>query len=72
MKEPMQKETRADVGRQPMAIKDAVVRVTVAEQLRIQAIVLDRDKDDALEFVKMLRDRIDTDERHGMRSHLDQ
>jgi len=55
-----------------MAIKDAVVRVTVAEQLRIQAIVVDRDKDDALEFVKLLRDRIEADGKLGMRSHLDQ
>jgi len=55
-----------------MAMKDAVVKVTVAEQMRMQAIVLDRDKDDALEFVKMLRDRIEADGKLGMRSHLDQ
>jgi hypothetical protein len=55
-----------------MAIKDAIVKVTVAEQMRMQAILFDRDKDDAFEFVKMLRDRIEADGRLGMRSHLDQ
>jgi lactam utilization protein B len=52
-------------------MKDAVVKVTAQEQVRMQAIVLDRDKDDALAFVKMLRDRIEASENLGMRSHLD-
>ena len=53
-------------------MKDAYVKVTVEEQMRMQAILMDRDKDEALEFVRMLRDRIETGENLGMRSHLDQ
>jgi hypothetical protein len=52
-------------------MKDAVVRITIEEQLRMQAILLDRDKDDALEFVKMLRDRIEAAGKQGLQSHLD-
>jgi lactam utilization protein B len=52
-------------------MKDAIVKVPVEEQMRMQAILLDRDKDDALEFVRMLRDRIEASENLGMRSHLD-
>jgi hypothetical protein len=40
--------------------------------MRMQAILLDRDKDDALEFVRVLRNRIEASENLGMRSHLDQ
>jgi len=53
-------------------MKDAHVKVTVEEQMRMQAILVDRDKDEALEFVRMLRDRIEASENLGMRSHLDQ
>jgi len=53
-------------------MKDAHVKVTVEEQMRMQAILVDRDKEDALEFLRMLRDRIETRENMGMRSHLDQ
>ena len=52
-------------------MKEAHVKVTVAEQMRMQAILVDGDKDEALEFVRMLRDRIETGEKLGMRSHLD-
>jgi lactam utilization protein B len=52
-------------------MKDAHVKVTVEEQLRMQAILVDRDKDEALEFVRMLRGRIEAGENQGMRSHLD-
>jgi lactam utilization protein B len=52
-------------------MKDATLRVTVAEQMRMQAILVDRDKDEALEFVRMIRDRIEASENLGMRSHLD-
>jgi hypothetical protein len=54
-----------------MAIKDAVVKLTVADQMRMQAILLDRNKDDALEFVRMLCDRIEAEGKQGLRSHLD-
>jgi lactam utilization protein B len=52
-------------------MKDAHVKVTVEEQVRMQAILLDGDKDEALEFVRMIRDRIEASENLGMRSHLD-
>jgi len=52
-------------------MKDAVVKVTAEEQVRMQAILLDRDKDEALGFLRMLRDRIEAGENLGMRSHLD-
>jgi lactam utilization protein B len=52
-------------------MKDAHVKVTVAEQMRMQAILVDRDKEGALEFVRMIRDRIEASENMGMRSHLD-
>ena len=52
-------------------MKDATLRVTVAEQMRMQAILVDRDKDEALEFVRMIRDRIEASENLGMRSHLE-
>jgi lactam utilization protein B len=53
-------------------MKDAVVKVTIEEQMRMQAILLDHDKEDALEFVRLLRDRIEAGENLGLRSHLDQ
>ena len=52
-------------------MKDATVKLTVEEQMRMQAVLLDRDKDDALEFVRLLRDRIEADGKQGLRSHLD-
>jgi lactam utilization protein B len=52
-------------------MKDAHVKVTIEEQMRMQAILVDRDRDDALEFVRMLRNRIESSENLGMRSHLD-
>jgi len=53
-------------------MKDAHVKVTVEEQVRMQAILVDRDKEDALKFLRMLLDRIEASENRGMRSHLDQ
>lgn len=53
-------------------MKDATVKVTVEEQLQMQAILLDRDKDAAMDFVRLLRDRIEASAHAGMRSHLDQ
>jgi lactam utilization protein B len=52
-------------------MKDAHVKVTVEEQMRMQAILLDRDGEEALKFLRALRDRIDAGENLGMRSHLD-
>jgi lactam utilization protein B len=52
-------------------MKDAHVKVTVEEQMRMHAILVDRDKEGALEFVRMIHDRIEASENLGMRSHLD-
>jgi len=52
-------------------MKDAHVKVTVEEQLRMQAILLDRDGEEALKFLRVLRDRLEASENLGMRSHLD-
>jgi hypothetical protein len=52
-------------------MKDAHVKVTVEEQMRMQAILLDRDGEEALKFLRVLRDRIEAGENLGMRSHLD-
>jgi len=53
-------------------VKDATVKVTVEEQMRMQVILLDRDKDAALDLVRLLRDRIEASANAAMRSHLDQ
>ena len=50
---------------------DAHVKVTVEEQMRMEAILLDRDGEEALKILRVLRDRIEATENLGMRSHLD-
>ena len=52
-------------------MKDVYVKVTREERMRLQAAVLDRDKDEALAFAKLLLDRLEEAERSGIRSHLD-
>ena len=52
-------------------MKDTHVKVTVAEQMRMQAILLDRDGEEALKFLRVLCDRIEADGKQGLRSHLD-
>ena len=47
-------------------MKDAVVTLTAEERLRVQGIVLDRDKDDALAFLKLLLERIESAEKRGL------
>jgi len=39
--------------------------------MEIEAILLDRDLEAALAFLKRIKDRIEDRERKGMRSHLD-
>ena len=52
-------------------MKDALVKLTVEEQMRMQAILLDRDGEEALKFLGVLRDHIEADGKRGLRSHLD-
>jgi len=52
-------------------MKDAHVKVTVEERMRMEAILLDRDGEEALKILRVLRDRIGAGENLGMRSHLD-
>ncbi len=53
-------------------MKDVVIRITPQEQMRIKAIALDQDKEDAFEFLKLLLEKIEAASIPGMRSHLDQ
>ena len=53
-------------------MKDAIVKVTKEELMRMRAILIDSDKEAALAFVRLLMDRIEASEKQGMRSHLDQ
>ena len=52
-------------------MQEAVIRISVEEQVRMQAIVVDEDRDDALELVKQLLHRVEAARNLGMRSHLD-
>ena len=52
-------------------MKAAAIRISVQEQMRMKAIVLDHDRDDALELVKQLLQRVEAAQNLGMRSHLD-
>ena len=52
-------------------MKDAHVKVTVEERMRMEAILLDRDGEEALKILRVLRDRIEADGKQGLRSHLD-
>ena len=35
-------------------MKEVVIKITPQEQMRIKVIVMDKDRDDALEFLKLL------------------
>ena len=52
-------------------MKETAIRITVQEQMRMKAIVVDQDRDDALELVKELLQRVEAAQNLGMRSHLD-
>ena len=52
-------------------MKEVVIRVGMEEQLRMKAVVVDDDRDDALELVKELLRRVEAAQKLGMRSHLD-
>ncbi len=50
-------------------MKDTVVTVTAEERLRMQAIVMDRDKEEALALVRQILERIEAAEKRGLCSH---
>ncbi len=52
-------------------MKEVAIVISVQEQMRMKAIVLDKDQDDAMELVKKLLQRVEAAQNLGMRSHLD-
>ncbi len=48
-----------------------VLRITEEELIRMRAIVLDRDRDDALEMIRDLVKRLEQAMQSGLKSHLD-
>jgi hypothetical protein len=52
-------------------MKEVAIRIGLEEQMRMKTIVLDKDRDDALELVKQLLQRVEAAQNLGMRSHLD-
>ena len=52
-------------------MKEIILRIDAAEQMRMKAIVMDRDSADAMELVKSLLERVEKAQKSGMRSHLD-
>ena len=52
-------------------MKDIVIKLTPQERMELQAIVLDRDAEQALAFARMLLARVRLAEHGGMKSHLD-
>ncbi len=52
-------------------MSDAVISITSQERMQLEMILLDRDTEGALAFLKVLKTRIEDSERKGMRSHLD-
>jgi hypothetical protein len=52
-------------------MKEIILRIDAAEQMRMKAIVMDRDCTDAMELVTSLLERVEKAQKSGMRSHLD-
>jgi hypothetical protein len=51
-------------------MKEAVLRISLEDQMRMKAIVLDEDRDDALIFIRELLQRVEASQKLGMVSHL--
>jgi hypothetical protein len=49
-----------------------VVMLTKQEMMRLEIIVIDKDKDEALVFLRELRSKIEASTSIGMKSHLDE
>lgn len=54
-----------------MKYDSCTITLSKQELMRIEVIVMDGDKDDALMFLRELRSRIQTTTITGMKSHLD-
>ncbi len=54
-----------------MESDSCIVVLSRQELIRIERMLIDGDKDDALKFVRELRDKIEATTIKGMRSHLD-
>lgn len=52
-------------------MKEAVLRITLEDQMRMKAIALDEDRDEALKFIRELLQRVEAGQKLGMVSHLD-
>ena len=48
-----------------------VITLSKQEMMRLEMIVVDNDKDEALAFMKVLHSKIETSTIKGMKSHLD-
>jgi hypothetical protein len=48
-----------------------VLNITEEEFMRMQAIALDRDRNDALKIIAEFLKRIEQAKHHGLKSHLD-
>jgi hypothetical protein len=55
-----------------LRMKEVIIKMTPQEQMRIKIIVIDKDRDDALEFLKLLLEKTETASNSGMCSSLDQ
>jgi hypothetical protein len=49
-----------------------VVTLTKQDMMRLEMILIDKDKDDALVFLRELRSKIETNTIKGLKSHLDE
>jgi hypothetical protein len=55
-----------------MGSEAKVVTLTKQEMMRLEMILLDNDKDDALAFLREIRSKIEARSSIGMKSHLDE
>lgn len=53
-----------------MSLKNAILSLTVQDMARLDMILIDGDKDDALIFLKELRSRMEKSENKGMKPHF--
>ncbi len=51
-------------------MKEVVLRISLEDQMRMKAITLDEDREDALAFIRELLQRVEADQNRGMVSHL--
>jgi len=52
-------------------MKDVDVRITPQELMRMKAVVMDGDRDDALAYISELLGRAESELHSGIKSHLD-